>query len=206
MIKDNSTALGIALIISSPSGAGKSSLSKALIKHNQNTIFSVSMTTRPRRHSEVDGIDYIFVDERKFKQNISNNNFLEYTTVFSYYYGTLKSSVVDTLNQGKNIIFDIDWQGARELKKSLKKHAVSIYILPPSIRELEKRLKDRNSDNDHTISKRMAKVKDEMVHCHEYDYVVVNDDFDHALYALQSILIAEQHRTSKTNIDTDKII
>ncbi|KJV56099.1 guanylate kinase [Orientia chuto str. Dubai] len=194
----------IVLIISSPSGAGKSSLAQAIIRSNSNIKFSVSMTTREKRNNEIDGKDYIFVTKEQFEKSINDNIFLEFVKIFNHYYGIPKSEVLKDLNQGQSIIFDINWQGARTIRKVLQSYAViSVYILPPSIQELENRLKKRNKDSLESIYHRLEQAKEDIQHYNEYDYVIVNDNFDQALIALQSILIAEQLKLSKIHFKKD---
>lgn len=196
----------IALIISSPSGAGKSSLAHAVIQNNSNIKFSVSMTTREKRNNEINGKDYIFVTKEQFEQEINNNTLLEFSKVFNNYYGIPKAGVLEDLSQGQSIIFDIDWQGAKTIRKALKCYVVSVCILPPSMQELENRLNKRNKDSPETIRYRLEQAKEDIKHYSEYDYVIVNDSFDQALLALQSILIAEQHKLKRLSFKNDTLL
>ncbi len=188
---------GVALVISSPSGAGKSSLTKALIKRDHNITFSTSVTTRAKRPNEVEGKDYFFVTQEKFDEMVRNNELLEFAEVFGHCYGIPRSSVLDLLDSGRDIIFDIDWQGARIITKTLSDYVASIYILPPSVAELNNRLRKRNEDTKEDINLRMQQVESDAAHYNEYDYVIINDDFNTALISLQSILVAERHKVKR---------
>ena len=174
-------------MISSPSGAGKTTITKKLISQNKNMELSVSLTTRQPRKKEVQNIDYQFVEKKFFKKKIINGSFLEYAKVFDNYYGTLKKDILKKINQNKIIILDIDWQGARQIKKKLPRNTVTIFILPPSIKELKKRLMKRES-NYKFVKKRMSKAKKEIMHWNEYDYVVVNDRLDKCINTIKSII------------------
>ncbi len=188
------------IIISSPSGAGKSSLSKALVAQDNNLYLSVSATTRPPRPGEVDGEDYHFMSKNHFNELVSQKAFLEYAEVFEYDYGTLASEVEDRLSNNIDVIFDIDWQGAQELRSKRPKDIVSIYILPPSLDILKERLTKRCQDDKFTINRRMARASEEISHYDEYDYVIVNDDFDDALQKLQSIITAERCKLERQDL------
>ena len=188
----------ILIVISSPSGAGKTSLANAIVEENKNIYFSTSVTTRPPRDGEKNGREYIFTNKNKFDEMIINGEFIEYAEVFGNYYGTPKGKTEEFLINGKDIIFDVDWQGGTKIRNSyLSPSVVSIFILPPSIKELESRLKLRNQDSDEVISNRMAKSVEEISHWPEYDYVVVNDDVDKTEEKLKIIITAERLRLSQ---------
>lgn len=174
-------------IISAPSGAGKTSLARALIAENKDVVMSVSHTTRARRSGETDEVDYHFVSDSEFIDMIGQGMFLEHALVYGNYYGTSKKAVKDLLDQGKHVLLDIDWQGARSIRKVMPE-AVSISILPPSVDELERRLRSRGSDSEDVIKSRMAQALDEMSHCAEADFMVLNDDFNAALSDLTLIV------------------
>lgn len=191
--------IGTLFIISSPSGAGKSSLIKALLeRHNSdnNLQVSVSHTTRAMRPGEVDGEHYHFVDQAEFKALIDNHAFYEWAQVFDNFYGTSRQWIEQLLMQGVDVLLDIDWQGARQIRAQ-SPGAKSIFILPPSREELERRLNARQQDSAEVIKGRMAKAVSEMSHYNEYDYLLVNDDFEHALGQLNAIIHAERANTSK---------
>ncbi|MEC9414254.1 MAG: guanylate kinase [Pseudomonadota bacterium] len=192
---------GLMFVLSSPSGAGKTSLSKKILELDDEIFLSVSYTTRPSRPGETDGKDYFFVDNKIFGDMRDNNEFIEYAKVFDYYYGTPRQPVNDKLIKGKDVLFDIDWQGTQQLMNQSKDDLVKVFVLPPSIEELERRLKERNQDNEGTIQKRMSRASDEMSHYAEYDYILVNEDFDKTIKKILSILQAERlkhHRQIKT--------
>jgi len=178
---------GILIVISSPSGAGKTTITKHLVNKIPNVKLSVSLTTRKPRSGEVNGIDYKFVSLKDFKEKVKKKLFLEHAKVFDNYYGTLKSQIVIDLKKGKNILFDIDWQGARQIKKKFTKDLISIFILPPSLKELKKRLSKREKSKAF-INKRMSKAKREIMHWSEYDYAVVNDNLKNCLSKIQNII------------------
>ncbi len=183
---------GMMLVLSSPSGAGKTSLSRALLEGDDAPILSISATTRTIRPGEVDGRDYFFVSEHQFLDDIASGKFLEHAKVFDYHYGTPAKFVEDNLAAGKDVIFDIDWQGTQKLREKMPQDLVSIFILPPSMEELENRLKTRAQDSDEIVLRRMTKAASEISHWDEYDYVIVNRDFEHSLSLLRSILAAER--------------
>ncbi len=184
-------SLGTLYIISAPSGAGKTSLVKKLVDTLDNISVSVSHTTRARRPNEREGLDYYFVTQQQFHAMVSSGEFLEYAEVFDNYYGTSRSVVDDQLEQGRDVILEIDWQGARQVKNS-KSACCSIFILPPSRAELEKRLYSRGQDTDETILRRMHDADNEMQHFSEFDYLIVNASFDQALNDLKSIFTAQR--------------
>lgn len=178
------------IVISSPSGAGKSTMIKKLLEWDENIKLSVSATTRAPRDGEIDGVHYHFINKDNFEEEIAKDNFIEYAKVFDNYYGTLKREVESKFQNGKDIILDIDWQGARNVSDQMdKKRLIRIFILPPSIEELENRLRSRGTDSDEVIEKRMLKAKDEISHFNEYDFIVVNDDVDVAFEQIKSIII-----------------
>ena len=178
---------GVLIVISSPSGAGKTTIAKKLTSKKSNIELSVSLTTRKPRLGEIDGVDYKFVSPNFFKQKIKKKAFLENARVFDNFYGTLKQQIESKLNKGKNILLDIDWQGARQVKKRLPNDTVTIFILPPSLKELEKRLKKRERSISF-VKKRMSKAKQEIMHWTEYDYAVVNKDLNSCLNKIKNIL------------------
>ena len=174
---------GLGMIISSPSGAGKTTLSRRLLESEPDMVMSISVTTRPPRPGEIDGRDYHFVSRDEFEQMLREGDFLEYAEVYGNYYGTSKTALEKQLAEGKTVLLDIDWQGARQIRK-LYPDAISLYIMPPSIEELENRLRNRGQDSEAVIKKRLAAAKADMSHADEYDKVIVNDDFDIALTEL----------------------
>ncbi len=177
------------IIISSPSGAGKSTLCKMIIQNDPLTKLSISATTRQKRPGEIDGQHYYFIDEEKFAQMLQNQEFVENAVVFENNYGTPKKMVEDALKNGNEVLFDIDWQGARQLKEKFDKDAViSIFILPPSMDELERRLRNRASDPEEILQVRMKKALDEISHFNEYDYILVNDDLDSTYKKIRAII------------------
>lgn len=189
---------GLLIILSSPSGAGKSTLSKRLIEWDASMSFSVSATTRPPRKGEVEGVDYYFKTKNEFKDLVANDQMLEYAEVFENSYGSPKGPVEGAIEAGRDVLFDIDWQGGQQVRaSSLQEHVLSIFILPPSIKELERRLKMRAQDSDEVINKRMLKSRDEISHWVEYDYVLINDDLDQTLEQLKTIVMAERNRKSQ---------
>ena len=185
---------GLMLALSSPSGAGKTSIAKALLKHYSQLTMSVSATTRRRRPGEVEGKDYFFMDETAFKTKINKGCFLEYAEVFDHHYGTPAEAVNKVLEGGQDVLFDIDWQGTQQIKASARQDLVSIFVLPPSTAELERRLLSRAQDTAEVVARRMAKAADEMSHYPEYDYVIINHDLAQSVAAVQTILDAERLR------------
>ncbi len=191
---------GILVILSSPSGAGKTSIARSLVQGNENFLFSVSATTRKSRPGEVDGREYHFLTVDQFRQKINDGQFLEHAKVFGNLYGTPLKAVRDSINQGQNVIFDVDWQGGEQIRSSsLSKFVISIFILPPSIKELHERLMNRAQDSSETVKDRMRKSIDEIMHWKEYDYVIVNRDFDKTLREVESIIISEKLRRVRNN-------
>ena len=186
-----SASTGTLYIVSAPSGAGKTSLVKALLDAQPQIRVSVSHTTRPMRPGEVDGVNYHFVSREEFHERLDHNEFLEHAEVFGNLYGTSQRWLEQTLNEGFDLILEIDWQGAQQVRR-LMPQAKSIFILPPSQEALRQRLTNRGQDSDEVIEKRMREAVSEMTHFVEYDYLVINDDFAHALIDLQAIFRANQ--------------
>ena len=183
---------GLMLVLSSPSGAGKSTLSKQLLKSDPNIAMSISATTRPKRKNETDGVDYIFVTPERFEEMVREDAFLEHATVFGNRYGTPRQAVEQMLANGRDVLFDIDWQGAQELTEKAKHDLVKVFILPPSRGELERRLRERAEDPPDVVARRMAQANNEISHWPEYDYVIVNDRAERALAQLEAIVAAER--------------
>jgi guanylate kinase len=183
---------GLMLVLSSPSGAGKTTLSRMLLREDSEVCLSVSVTTRPRRRGEFDGRDYHFIDEARFDEMIQSGKLLEWAKVFDYRYGTPRQPVAEALDAGRDVLFDIDWQGTQQLREKARNDLVSVFVLPPSATELERRLRTRAQDDDETIRKRMDKAAEEMSHWAEYDYVVINADIDQAFAEARAILYAER--------------
>ena len=182
-------------VMSSPSGAGKTTITRSLLKDNADVTISISATTRPRRAGEVHGQDYFFVTPEDFRDMIDNDEMLEHAKVFDHYYGTPRTPVEQALQSGKDVLFDIDWQGTQQLSEIARDDLVTVFILPPSRQDLEKRLRTRSRDTRETeeqIRGRMAKAADEISHYSEYDYVIVNTDIDQAVRKAQLILDAER--------------
>ncbi len=188
---------GLMLVLSSPSGAGKTTLARKLLETDSGIAMSVSATTRSRRLNETDGVDYRFVAAETFEAMARSGEFLEHATVFDNRYGTPRQPVQDALAEGRDVLFDIDWQGTQQLKERAREDLVSVFVLPPSHDELERRLKARAQDSDEVVGKRMAKAADEISHWPEYDYVIVNSDLDLALFKVRSILEAERARRTR---------
>lgn len=188
---------GLMLVLSSPSGAGKTTLARSLLEGDSNITLSVSATTRAKRPNETEGRDYFFVTSGKFDQMEANDEFFEHATVFEHHYGTPKQPVLSALGRGRDVLFDIDWQGTQQLKEKAREDVVSVFVLPPSHDELERRLKTRAQDTDAVVAERMAKAASEISHWPEYDYVIVNADLDRALAQVKSILEAERARRAR---------
>lgn len=185
---------GLMLVLSSPSGAGKTTISRALLKEESHLTMSISVTTRAPRPGEENGKDYFFVDEVEYHRMVKTGALLEHARVFDNFYGTPRAYVEQQLAIGRDVLFDIDWQGTQQLKASAGPDLVSIFILPPSIADLEKRLRGRAQDAEEVVRKRMARAADEMSHWPEYDYVVVNRDVDQSIAQVRAILTAERLR------------
>ena len=191
---------GRLIILSAPSGAGKTSLARALVERLPDTVISVSHTTRPPRPGERDGVDYHFVDRPRFEAMVAEGRFLEHARVFDNYYGTDRRGVEAELAAGRNVLLDIDWQGARAVRAQMPE-AVSVFILPPSREALEQRLRGRGQDSDAVIARRMRDAVAEMRHYDEYDYVVINDDFDAALADLEAIVAGRPEARRPLSLD-----
>ncbi len=183
---------GLMLVLSSPSGAGKTTLSRMLLKADHHVELSVSVTTRPQRRGEVDGRDYHFIDLHRFQAMVKSGKLLEWADVFGHCYGTPRRPVEKALQAGRDVLFDIDWQGTQQLSEKARDDLVSVFILPPTVKELERRLKRRAQDSHDIIGSRMAKAAGEMSHWPEYDYVIVNRDKDEAFAEVKAILAAER--------------
>ncbi len=189
---------GLLIILSSPSGAGKSTLSKRVLENDSEVVFSVSATTRNPRKGESDGREYYFKTRDEFENLIENNGMLEHAEVFGNFYGSPRAPVEAAINAGKDVLFDVDWQGGQQIRNSpLQQSVVSIFILPPSIAALRQRLMDRGQDSIEVVEKRMAQSRNEISHWAEYDYVLVNDDLDRAESELRSIVAAERLRRER---------
>lgn len=188
-----SDPLGTLFVISAPSGAGKTSLVKALLEKTEGIGVSVSHTTRVMREGEQDGVDYHFIDKTEFEEMVEASAFIEHAQVFDNYYGTATANIEKKLKQGEDVILEIDWQGAAQVRKQLP-YSVNIFILPPSQSALEERLRGRGQDSDEIIARRMRDAKNETSHYSEYDYLVVNDQFDKALIELKGIVLARRCR------------
>ena len=186
---------GVLVILSSPSGAGKTSVARALVEENKNFSFSVSATTRKSRPGEVNGREYHFLTVNEFEERIDNGQFLEHAKVFGNLYGTPLEPVMESINDGKDLIFDVDWQGGKQIRSSsLSKFVISIFILPPSIKALQERLMKRAQDSSDTVKDRMRKSIGEIMHWKEYDYVIVNSNFEQTLHEVKSIITSEKLR------------
>ena len=197
----------ILIVISSPSGAGKTSVCKKLLELDSELRPSISVTTRKPRNNETNGIDYIFISKKDFEKKISNGEFLEYANVFNNKYGTLASSTIDLLNKDHDVLFDIDWQGTKKLSQN-NNNILTIFILPPDKNEIERRLKKReteNSENVDIVNERMSKFEDELSHWKEYDYVVTNDNFDKCVSEILNIITAERKKRTRQKFLFSKI-
>lgn len=185
---------GLLLVLSSPSGAGKTTISRSLLERESNLSMSVSVTTRPKRPGEVAGRDYRFVDRTEFNLMVNRRELLEHAKVFGHYYGTPRGPVEEALNGGRDVIFDIDWQGAQQLSQNARDDLISVFILPPSAGELDRRLHARAQDPEEVVAARMAKAPNEMSHWAEYDFIIVNREIEESVSLVQAILIAERLR------------
>ena len=193
--------LGNLFIISAPSGAGKTSLVKHCVDTRSDIEVSISYTTRPPRSREQNGKDYFFVSEKEFDQMILNNSFIEYASIYGYRYGTSTQLVKKSIDSGVNVILEIDWQGASQVRNKFPNNT-SIFILPPSMRELEERLRNRGQDDDDTICGRHSAAKNEIKHYKEFDYFIVNKDFDISVLELMKIIDVDKNRVSNTKINS----
>ena len=192
---------GLLFILSSPSGAGKTTISRMLLTADDDINLSVSATTRPRRPGEIDGIDYHFVSDEKFGAMVEEDDFYEWAEVFGYRYGTPKGYIRQGLKDGRDFLFDIDWQGTQQLYQKDQQDVVSVFILPPTLAELRRRLESRAQDSEDVIDRRMDRARGEISHWAEYDYVVINDDVDECFVKVREILHAERmKRTRQTGL------
>ena len=200
---------GLVLIISSPSGAGKTTICKKLIEEVNNLNLSVSVTTRLKRSDEVDGKDYFFRSDKEFDDMVAQEKFLEHAKVFDYSYGTLKSEIDTKIINGINVIVDIDWQGTRQIEQHIPDDIVKIFILPPSIKELEKRLGTRATESQDSFKKRMSEARKEISHYSEYDFIIINEDIQESVNKIKTILHSEslrRHRQVGLNKFVDNLI
>ena len=189
---------GMMFVLSSPSGAGKTTLTKKLAQNNSQFIISISHTTRKPRPHEIDGKDYYFVSEEEFNSLVKKNSFFEYANIFDNHYGTLKVPVLDSLSSGKDVLFDIDWQGTQQLKKIKDISIVTFFILPPNIKVLRERLLNRHQGQEKLIKKRMDKFNEEISHWKEYNYIVVNDDLENCYNKILKIITSEKKGINQT--------
>ena len=188
---------GLLVVLSSPSGAGKTTISRLLLEADADVTMSISATTRPQRPGEVEGVDYHFVDDAEFDRLIETNEFVEWAPVFGYRYGTPKAPVKEALRDGRDILFDIDWQGTQQLHSAMGEDLVRIFILPPSMPELERRLRERGTNSEAVVADRMQRAAAEISHWAEYDYVLVNADMEKCLAKVQTIVAAERLKRSR---------
>ena len=188
---------GLMLVLSSPSGAGKTTISRELLRRDDNLVMSVSATTRPKRPGEVEGVDYRFVEATEFNLMINRGELLEHAKVFGNYYGTPRAPVEEAVASGRDVLFDIDWQGTQQLADKLPQDLVSVFVLPPSTRELEWRLKTRAQDPASVVAERMAKAADEMSHWDAYHYIVINRTLEDSVLRVQAIVAAERCRRER---------
>ena len=188
---------GVVLVISSPSGAGKTTICKKILEEVNGINLSVSVTTRKKRKDEVEGVDYFFKNDEEFILMIKNDEFIENAKVFGNYYGTLKEEVLKKIKNGVDVLVDIDWQGTRQIQKHITEDIVKIFILPPSIKELECRLRNRASENEEDFLKRMLEARKEISHFDEYDFIIINENINDAVSSVKSILYSERQRKSR---------
>jgi len=188
---------GMMFVLSSPSGTGKTTLTKKLAENNKNFVISISHTTRKPRPNEINGKDYYFVNKKEFQYLLKENNFFEHATIFDNWYGTLKKPVLDLLSLGKDVLFDIDWQGTKQLNKIKNLSLVTLFILPPNLKILKERLLNRHARQEQTVNKRMNKFNEEVSHWNEYNYVVVNDDLNKCYDKILSIMMSEKKGLSQ---------
>ena len=192
-------------VIAAPSGAGKTTLVKALVSRNPDLKFSISYTTRPKRRTEVNGVDYLFVDVDKFETLKKEGELLEYAEVFDNFYATSRSQVEKHLAAGRNVVLEIDWQGARQVRASMPE-CVTIFILPPSLEELERRLRDRRTDSAEVIERRLRDAMSDMSHWDEFDYVIINDELEQAVGDLERVLAGSGHTCARANVALRRVV
>lgn len=197
MSKINVKRRGLMLVLSSPSGAGKSTIARILLEEVEDLTLSVSVTTRKRRGSEIDGVHYHFISDAEFDRLRQSDALLEWAEVHGNFYGTPREAAEESMAQGRDMLFDIDWQGAQQLQEKMPADVVSVFILPPSLEELKSRLHRRAEDTDDVIDMRLENSREEMQHWRDYDYVVINDDLDTAFAAVRSIVLAERLRRDR---------
>ncbi len=183
---------GLMLVLSSPSGAGKTTIARHLLDAEPELALSVSVTTRPRRPSEVDGVHYHFIDRERYDRMVAGGELLEHAEVYGHGYGTPAAAVEGALERGRDVLFDIDWQGAQQLRQQVSQDIVTMFILPPSTEELARRLKKRAEDTDEVVARRLSQIAADVTHWAEYDYVMVNHDLDKSVAAARSVLVAER--------------
>ena len=188
---------GLLFILSSPSGAGKSTIARMLLEVDEQISLSVSVTTRPPRPGEIDGVHYHFIDEAEFHRLVEAHEMMEWAKVFGHYYGTPKAQVKQGLREGQDFLFDIDWQGTQQLYQRAEGDVVRVFILPPSLDELHRRLRSRNTDSEEVIAGRMARAQDEISHWDGYDFVVINDNVENCFAKVQQILNSERMRRAR---------
>jgi guanylate kinase len=188
---------GLMLVLSSPSGAGKTTISRLLLEIEDDLTMSVSATTRRKRPGETEGKDYYFTDNQDFGERVNRGELLEHAKVFDYYYGTPRAPVERALSAGRDVLFDIDWQGTQQIYEQAGDDLVRVFILPPSTRALEARLRARAQDTDEVVARRMSEASSEMSHWQEYDYVIVNDDLEKSLQQVRAILAAERLKRTR---------
>jgi guanylate kinase len=196
---------GSLFIVAAPSGGGKTSLVKKLINDLSNIVVSISHTTRKMRPGETTGVDYFFVDDKEFLKMADDSSFVEHAQVFNHYYGTSAAQIMERLKSGIDVVLDIDWQGANQIKSSFK-NAVSIFVIPPSLEILKERLMNRQQDDSKTIASRMHSAQDELSHYKDFDYLIVNDDFDIAASELQSIVVAHRLKIERQVLKQRKLL
>jgi len=192
-------------VIAAPSGAGKTTIVQALVKKNPELRFSISYTTRQKRRTEVDGVDYLFIDTDEFEKLRVDGELLEFAEVFDNFYATSRSQVEKHLADGQNVVLEIDWQGARQVRQSMPE-CVTIFILPPSLEELERRLRDRRTDSPEVIERRLRDALSDMSHWDEFDYVIINDKLEQAVEDLESVLAGDGHSCASANVALRRVV
>lgn len=197
--------LGKLFVIAAPSGAGKTTLVKALVARNPELRFSVSYTTRQKRRTEVDGVDYLFVDVETFERLNKEGELLEFAEVFDNFYATSRSQVEKHLAEGQNVVLEIDWQGARQVRASMPECA-TIFILPPSVEELERRLRDRRTDSPEVIARRLRDAQSDMAHWDEFDYIIINDKLEQAVVDLENVLAGQGRSCARSNVALRRVV